>query len=75
MSPENNRQKVVKRTDLKRKQIGKGRQTMFYVTFKNFPLMWRRHLCHAVKATKSRKICSALRAFEQGLIFIVLHLL
>ena len=45
MSPEKNRQKVVKRTDLKRKQIGKGRQTKFYVTFKNFPLIWRRHLC------------------------------
>jgi hypothetical protein len=40
----------------------------FYVPLKNFSLIWRRHHYRWC-------LCSALRAFEQGGIFIVPHLL
>jgi hypothetical protein len=46
---------------------------LFYVLFKNFSLMWRRHH-YRVRAAKFRPR-SALRAFEQGGIFVVPHLL
>jgi hypothetical protein len=47
----------------------------FYVPPKNISLIWRRHHCRW-RAAKFRPTCiSALRAFEQGGIFIVPHLL
>jgi ABC-type multidrug transport system permease subunit len=42
---------------------------LFYVPLKNISLIWRRHYY------RLRILCSALRAFEQGGIFIVPHLL
>jgi hypothetical protein len=46
---------------------------LFYVPFKNFSLICRRHHCRWKHAKLD--LCSALRAFEQGGIFIVPHLL
>jgi hypothetical protein len=46
---------------------------LFYVKLKNFSLIWRRHHCRW--RAKNLGLCSALRAFEQGGIFIVPHLL
>jgi hypothetical protein len=45
----------------------------FYVLLKNFSLIWRRHHCRWRAANFG--LCSALRAFEQGGIFIMPHLL
>jgi hypothetical protein len=45
----------------------------FYVPLKNFSLIWRRHHCR--EGLQNLSLCSALRAFEQGGIFIVPHLL
>ena len=45
----------------------------FYVPLKNISLIWRRHHCRWRAANLG--LCSALRAFEQGGIFIVPHLL
>jgi hypothetical protein len=45
----------------------------FYVPLKNFSLIWSRHHCRWRAANFG--LCSALRAFEQGGIFIVSHLL
>jgi hypothetical protein len=41
--------------------------------FKNFSLIWRRHHCRW--RAKNLGLCSALKAFEQGGIFVVPHLL
>jgi hypothetical protein len=48
---------------------------LFYVPLKNFwiSLIWRCHHCRW--RAKNLDLCSALRAFEQGGIFIVPHLL
>jgi hypothetical protein len=46
---------------------------LFYVPLKNFSLIWRRHHCQWRAANLG--LCSVLRAFEQGGIFIVPHLL
>jgi hypothetical protein len=46
----------------------------FYVPLKNISLIWRRHLI-AGEGLQNLGLCSALRAFEQGGIFIVPHLL
>jgi hypothetical protein len=45
----------------------------FYVPLKNFSLTWRRHHCRW--RVQNLGLCSALRAFKQGGIFIVPHLL
>jgi hypothetical protein len=47
--------------------------SMFYVLLKNFSLIWRRH--HGWWWAAHLGLCSALRAFEQGGIFIVPHFL
>jgi hypothetical protein len=44
---------------------------LFYVPLKNISLIWRRHQWRAANLG----LCSALRAIEQGGIFIVPHLL
>jgi hypothetical protein len=46
---------------------------LFYDALKNFSLIWRRH--HAGEGLQNLGLCSALRAFEQGGIVIVPHLL
>ena len=46
---------------------------LFYVPLKNISLIWRCH--HYGEGLQNLGICSALRAFEQGGIFIVPHLL
>jgi hypothetical protein len=46
---------------------------LFYVPLKNFSLKWRFH--HAGEGLQNLGLCSALKAFEQGGIFIVPHLL
>jgi hypothetical protein len=46
---------------------------LFYVSLKNISLIWRRH--HYREGLQNLGLCSALRVFEQGGIFIVLHLL
>jgi hypothetical protein len=46
---------------------------LFYVPLKNFSLIWR--LIIAGEGLQNLGLCSALRAFEQGGIFIVPHLL
>jgi hypothetical protein len=43
---------------------------LFFVSLENF--LWK---CHAGEGLQNLGICSALRAFEQGGIFIVPHLL
>jgi hypothetical protein len=45
----------------------------FYVALKIFLLIWRHHHCRW--RAKNLGLCSAIRAFEQGEIFIVPHLL
>jgi hypothetical protein len=45
----------------------------FYVPLKNFSLIWRCTI--AGEGLQSFGLCSALRDFEQGLIFTVPHLL
>jgi hypothetical protein len=45
----------------------------FYVPLKNISLIWRHHI--AGEGLHNLGLCSALRAFEQGGIFIVQHLL
>jgi hypothetical protein len=47
---------------------------LFCVLLKNYSLTWRRHYCRW-RAEKFKPICWVLRAFEQGGIFIVPHLL
>jgi hypothetical protein len=47
----------------------------FYVPLKNISLIWRRHLPSAGEGLQNLDLCSALRAFEKGGIFIVTHLL
>jgi hypothetical protein len=47
---------------------------LFYIPLKNSSLIWRHHHCRWM-STKFRHICSVLRAFEQGGIFIMPHLL
>jgi hypothetical protein len=42
---------------------------VFYVSLKNFSLIWRR--LHCREGLLSLGLCSALRAFEQGGVFIV----
>jgi hypothetical protein len=46
---------------------------MFYAPLKNISLIWRRH--HHREGLQNLGLCSALRALEQGGIFIVPHLL
>jgi hypothetical protein len=46
----------------------------FYVPLKNISPIWRRHHI-ASERLQNLGLCSALRAFEQGGIFIVSHLL
>jgi hypothetical protein len=43
---------------------------LFYVQLRNTSLLWRRH-----QGLQNLGLCSAIRAFEQGGIFIVPHLL
>jgi hypothetical protein len=49
---------------------------LFYVPLKNFSLIWRRHhVTIAGEGLQNVGLCSTLRAFEQGGIFIVPHIL
>jgi hypothetical protein len=47
----------------------------FYVPLKNISLMWTGDVTIAGEGLQNLGLCSALRAFEQGGIFIVPHLL
>jgi hypothetical protein len=44
---------------------------LFYVPLKNFSFIWRRH--HYQWRLQNLGLCSAIRAFEQGGVFIVPH--
>jgi hypothetical protein len=46
---------------------------LFYVQLENLSLIWRRHHCRWRAINLG--LCSALRAFQQGGVFIVPHLL
>jgi hypothetical protein len=47
----------------------------FYVPLKNISLIWGHHHCWWCQGLQNLGLCSAPRAFEQGGIFIVPHLL